>query len=220
MKSWASRIGRVFAVATVAVGASGGALARLQGQSLLPPPTLLAPPDQAEFTYDDPAKATTHLTWQAVPGAASYRLMVDPTPFFDKPLLERQGIREPSASLSGLEPGKYYWRVAALDRDGALGEFSDPARFTIIKRPVSPPGPGPKLVIEAAEPRGNAVQVRGSVTPGATLTVNGQRVEVRPDGTFNEPILLASPGRQTLLFRAVGRDGGATEARRSVVASF
>jgi hypothetical protein len=65
-------------------------------------------------------------------------------------------------------------------------------------------------------PKGSAVQVKGRTQPGATLTVNGQSIDVRPDGSFNEFLSLA-PGRQEVVVRAVGTNGAATEQRRTVV---
>jgi hypothetical protein len=48
------------------------------------------------------------------------------------------------------------------------------------------------------------------------LSVNGQRVDIRPDGSFNEFLTLAS-GRQEVVVRATGTDGGVAELRRPVV---
>ena len=51
------------------------------------------------------------------------------------------------------------------------------------------------------------------------MTVNGQRVDVASDGAFNEFIQLPAekPGRQLVVFRAVGINGGVTEIKRPVM---
>lgn len=192
------------------------------GRKLMLPavPVLLAPPHQAEISYADPARATTLLAWKAVPGAASYHVMVDYNAYFNRPVLDRRedGISVPLR----LDPGKYYWRVAAVDKEGVEGSFSDFARFTLAPRPGASKaeGPPPRLVIEALDVRINIMQVKGRTEPGATVTVNGQRVDVQSDGSFNEFITLEKGGKQTVVIQATGINGGVSQEKRSVVVGF
>ncbi len=200
----------------VAVDASGKAAPK----HVLPPvPTLLAPPHQAEITYPDPTRATTMLAWKAVPVAASYHVMLDYSAYFNRPIVDRGGIGDSSVQLQGLDTGKYYWRVAAVDKEGVEGAFSEFARFTVVRRggPGAMGGPPPPLAIQELELRTNILQIKGRTEPGATVTVNGQRVDVQNDGTFNEFITLDKPGRQMVVVRATGLAGGVNEQRRQVV---
>ena len=184
-------------------------------------PALLAPQHQTEITYQDPARATTLLVWKPVPGAAAYHVMLDYNAYFNRPLVDRSGITEPSVEVRGLDVGKYYWRVAAVDKDGVEGSFSDFARFTVSRPQGGNKGTGdpPPIIIDSIEVRQNILQVRGRTEPGATLTVNGQRVDVTADGGFNEFIQLPAekPGRQLVVFRAVGINGGVAETKRPVM---
>ena len=43
--------------------------------------------------------------------------------------------RRASVELRALDTGKYYWRVAAVDKDSAEGAFSEFARFTVTRSP-------------------------------------------------------------------------------------
>jgi hypothetical protein len=61
------------------------------------------------------------------------------------------------------------------------------------------------------------VQVKGRTEAGASVTVNGQRVGVQGDGSFNEFITLEKVGRQDVVIRAAGLNGGTSELKRSVV---
>jgi hypothetical protein len=189
--------------------------------SLPPVPALLAPQHQTEITYQDPARATTLLVWKPVPGAAGYHVMLDYNAYFNRPLVDRSGITESSVEVRGLDVGKYYWRVAAVDKDGVEGSFSDFARFTVSRPQGGARGTGdpPPILIESIEVRQNILQVRGRTEPGATLTVNGQRVDVAADGGFNEFIQLPAEkaGRQIVVFRAVGINGGVAQTQRSVM---
>jgi hypothetical protein len=190
-------------------------------QNLPPVPVLLAPQHQAEITYQDPARATTLLLWKPVPGATGYHVMLDYSAYFNRPLVDRSGINDASVEVRGLDVGKYYWRVAAIDKDGVEGSFSEFARFS-VGRPQGAgagAGPPPPLVIDALEVRQNILQVRGRTEPGANVTVNGQRVDVAADGGFNEFIQLPAekPGRQIVVIRAVGINGGIIEQKRPVM---
>jgi len=190
-------------------------------QNLPAVPALLAPQHQTEITYQDPAQATTLLVWKPVPGVASYHVMLDYNAYFNRPLVDRTGITESSVEVRGLDVGKYYWRVAAVDKEGVEGSFSEFARFTVARPQGMGPGngPPPPLIIESLEVRQNILQVRGRTEPGTTLTVNGQRVDVAADGAFNEFIQLPAekPGRQIVVFRAVGINGGILEQKRPVM---
>ncbi len=182
-------------------------------------PILLAPPHQAEISYPNPATSITLLAWKAVPNAASYRIIVDYTTSFTRPLVDQKGWKQSSLELRALEVGKFYWKVAAVDGNGLEGGFSDLSQFSVAK-----PGPGqaqdgtpPGLTLEGLTPAGNVVHVKGRTEPGASLTVNGQRVDVQSDGSFNEFVTLEGSGRQVVVVRATSVGGGVNEQKRPVV---
>ncbi len=203
----------------VQIDASGKAGPKLALPAM---PVLLAPPHQAEITYPNPNIATTLLAWKPVEGSSGYHVMVDYSPFFNRPFVDRKGWRDSSVELRGLDVGKYYWRVAALDENGEESAFSAFARFTVLSAAHGSrgDGPPPPLVIEALDTRQNLVQVKGRTEPGATLTVNGERMEVGGDGSFNDWITLQKPGRQMVLIRATGLNGGVNERKVAVVVSY
>jgi hypothetical protein len=190
-------------------------------QVLLDAPALQAPPHQTEISYPEPSRATTLLAWKPVLGSTSYHVQVDYSPYFNRPLVDQ--VRKDSAvELRGLETGKYYWRVAALDKDGVEGGFSAFARFTVVRKegPGGGGGTPPTLVIEALDVRTNILQIKGHTEPGATLTVNDQRVDVQGDGSFNEFIQLDKGGRQLVVIRSTGMNGGVNEQKRPIVVTF
>ena len=198
---------------TVDAGGKAGPEVRLP-----PAPVLVSPPHQANLTYANPTRETTLLAWKAVPGTAVYHVQLDYSPYFNKPLVDST-VRDSSVELRGLELGKYYWRVAAQDAAKVEGNFSEFARFTVGKPSgsVKSEGPPPPLTIVTMDVRTNILQIKGRTEPGATLTVNGQRVDVQADGSFNEFISLAKPGRQIVVIKAVGINGGVNEQKRPIV---
>jgi FecR protein/Glucodextranase, domain B len=176
-------------------------------------PVLTAPPPQADIAYPSPAEATTLLAWKAVPGAVAYHVLVDMTGTFNRPVVDRKEWKALSMELRGLDVGSHFWQVAAIDKDGTRGSFSLPSRFVVSQGGSAPPA----LTLEPLAPRGNTVQVKGRTEAGAAVSVNGEKVDVRPDGSFNEFLTLAS-GRQEVVVRATGANGGIAELRRPVVA--
>jgi hypothetical protein len=183
-------------------------------------PSPLAPGDGEVMAYRDPAASRTRLAWKPVAAARGYRLVLDIDSSFNRPLVDRRGIPQAFQELRGLEEGRYFWRVAALDAAGNEGAFSSFARFNVTRAAAGGPETVPPLEIDALDVRTNIVQLKGRTEPGATVTVNGQRVDVQPDGSFNEFLSLARLGRQTLVLRAVGLNGGVAEQRRTVEARY
>ena len=181
-------------------------------------PALTAPPNRTEIAYEDLPGSVTLLVWNAVPGASGYRVMVDYSPTFARPLYDRQGHRPTQLEVRGLEAGSYYWKVAAIDPRGSEGSFSDAWRFTLAAAPTST-GPPPPLVFETAELKGNILHVSGRTEPGATVTLNGDRLDVQPDGTFNEFLTFTGSAGATVVLRATTPKGGAVEDRRRVTAT-
>jgi len=178
-------------------------------------PVLTAPPNETEVSYPDPSRAITLLMWNPVTAASSYRIMVDFSQSFARPLYDRQGFKATQMELRGLETGSYYWRVAAVDEGGDEGGFGGLYRFTLLKAPASAASP-PPLQVETLELRGNILHVRGRTAPGATLTLDGVRIEVQPDGTFNEFVAFESDAN-TVLLRSTGLNGAAAQQRRPIV---
>jgi hypothetical protein len=178
-------------------------------------PALTAPPNQTEVAYPDLAQGVTLLVWNAVAGASGYRVMVDFSPGFARPLYDRQGVRATQMELRALDAGSYYWKVAAVDASGVEGGFSDLWRFTLTKAPQSA-APPPPLVLETAELKGNILHLQGRTEAGSRVTLNDERLEVQPDGTFNEFVTFDGGPGATVVVRAVSPRGGTSEQRRRV----
>lgn len=187
----------------VRVDAAGKAGAKV---ALPDAPDPLAPKPDADLP------PPVRLTWRPVKTAASYHVMVDYTQEFNRPVLERKGVRETQVELKTLEPGQYYWRVSAGNPDGAEGAFSPAGRFSIVK--ASAP---PVLSVEPLAVRGNTVLVKGKTDAGATVTVNDREIDVGRDGSFAETIILEGKGAQQVVIRSRSAQGGVAEVRKEVV---
>ena len=181
-------------------------------------PVLTAPPNQTEVAYPDLQQGVTLLVWNSVPAAAGYRVLVDFSPAFARPLYDRSGVRGTQLELRALEAGSYFWKVAAVDAAGSEGGFSDLWRFALTKAAQSAAAP-PPLVLETAELKGNVLHVRGRTEAGSVLVLNGERLDVQPDGTFNEFVTFDAGAGATVVVKATSPRGGVAEQRRRVVAA-
>jgi hypothetical protein len=210
-----TRTGQKVALGTnegVKVDAAGAAGAKM---TLPTVPQLNSPPDRSELLFPDLNQGLTMLTWAAVSNAAAYRVVVDYSPSFARPLYDRRGQRATQVELRNLEAGDYFWRVAAQDSVGTEGGFSDVWRFTIGKTAAAAATP-PPLSVDVLEIKANVLHVSGRTEPGAQLTVNGERLDVQADGSFDE-FLTFEGGATAILVRATSARGGIAELRRRAV---
>ena len=132
-------------------------------------PVLLSPANQSEVAYPDPTRAITLLAWKPVPEAVAYQVLLDYSPHFNRPLVDRGGIKESSVEVRGLDTGKYYWRVAAVDKDGVTGKFSDFSRFTVARPTRRLAGRRPAAAARPSTPSTCArtsCRSRGARSPG------------------------------------------------------
>jgi hypothetical protein len=204
----------------VRVDAAGHAGSRL---ALPPPPTLLAPATRAALPFVAPPGAVTTLSWTPAPGAATYRVGMDfnvtQADLLLSAALDVPGVASTSHALTGMDAGRYFWRVAGVTADGLEGAFSRVSLFAVLpaeprrEKPAAPLLPA--LVLEELEEvsRG-VVHVAGRADAEGALTLNGVAVPVMPDGSFSEYLRLA--GRGEVVVRETTRDGRVNQQARRV----
>jgi hypothetical protein len=205
----------------VQVDAAGKAGARLD---LPPPPTLVAPAAKARLPRVAPPEASARLSWNAVKNAVTYRVAMDynvtQANLLLSAALDEPDIAGTSHDITGLNVGRYFWRVSAVNQDGLEGAFSRVSFFAVVEpeTPQPTPTPGvkpPALVLETLdEVVPGVVYVGGRTDPGATVVVDGNAVKVMPDGSFSEYVRRSGPGE--VVVRATGADGQFAEQARAV----
>jgi len=207
----------------VQVDAAGKAGARLE---LPPPPTLVAPASRAKLPLVAPPEASAKLSWTAVKNGITYRVAMDynvtQANLLLSAALDEPGIASTSHDVKGLNVGRYFWRVSAVNSDGLEGAPSRVSYFAVVepealqRAPTPTPGPEPPtLVVESLdEVAPGIVHVGGRAAAGATVAVDGTTVKVLPDGSFSEYV--RHSGRGQIVVRATSADGQFTEQSRSV----
>jgi hypothetical protein len=205
----------------VQVDAAGKAGAKLD---LPPPPTLVAPAAKARLPLVAPPEASAKLSWNAVKNGVRYRVAMDynvtQADLLLSAALDAPDIAGTTHDIKGLNVGRYFWRVSAVNKDGLEGAFSRVSFFAVVEpeTPLPTPTPGaqpPALVLQALdEVAPGVVHVGGRTDPGATVVVDGTPVKVMPDGSFSEYVRRSGPGE--VVVRATGADGQFTEQARAV----
>lgn len=103
-------------------------------QAVLPErPDPLTPPVDTEIAYSGRSAPATLLSWKRVPDAAGYHVTVDYSDRFTRPIFDRKGVGRPELVVPSLPDGRYYWRVAAVGKDGTEGEPSETRHFTLAR---------------------------------------------------------------------------------------
>jgi hypothetical protein len=93
-------------------------------------PTLGTPPHQATVSASAPT-----LTWDAIPGAAAYRIQIDTKRDFSSRHLIDMTVSGTSYTPVSLADGNWFWRVRAIDPVGNQSKWSDRRRITVDTTP-------------------------------------------------------------------------------------
>ncbi len=156
------------------------------------------------------------LAWEAGEDATEYWVEVAFDPRFDRMAESLWGVKDNRVEALPLEPGTYFWRVAAIDPFGLPGQMSTVRRFE-TRRDETPPflqidAPAPQAIIRKAD-----LAVTGETEPGVVLLIDNVPVDVAPDGSFTH-VVTAGEGENTVTVTT--RDAAGNETVRKVVFSF
>ena len=165
-----------------AVVAAGQSTA-IRAIPLLPAPDLSALPPKMQ-------SARAELQWPAVEGAEQYRVQVSDTPTFDTLLADIEA-RHARATLPGLDDGRYFLRLRAIDPQGLEG--NDAAAGFAVEALPEPPfaiTPVAGSVVREAQP-----EFSWSTATDAA----GYRFELADNAGFANPIASLSQDSATPL---------------------
>jgi hypothetical protein len=177
-------------------------------------PRLISPADDRDI---DLKENEVRLSWAEVPGAGSYQLQISGSPLFASKIIEDPARKTNFATLGLQREGVYYWQVAAIAANGAVGPWSESRVFKVANFRRADPNDTtpPALSIDDVQTFGSLLIVTGRSEPGVTLTVNGEAVEVQPDGSFSKTIQVSQEGFSFVEVEAVDARGNqASEQRR------
>lgn len=188
---------------------------RLGATLPLPPaPQLVGPADDHAVNIDSTDRVK--LTWSPVNGAIRYALQVSRSRLFGENVVDTTDRIGTSATLGLQEEGRYMWRVAAYDRNGSMGPWSEIRKFRVasyrnlaLEEDTDKPTVEVEILLT-----GNIALITGSTEPGARLEINGVEAVVAADGSFTATRTLFGEGKVPIEFVAVDRAGNRTTEQR------
>jgi hypothetical protein len=133
----------------------------------------------------------------------------------DAPALEGERAR-----LKAINPGTYYWRVASVAGDRLRSEWSSVRRFQIFSEGRSlifDDRTPPELNVREIQQLGHLFIVEGDTEVGATVTINGEHVEVDASGRFRKTVEATRSGMNEIRIVAVDPAGNETPLTQQVV---
>jgi hypothetical protein len=165
-------------------GESASASFKVIYQPTPPPAPVLSSP--ANGSINQPTTLT--LSWNASPGATSYRLQVADNSSFTLPKVDQGGITGTSWQVKGLDYNKtYYWRVNASNSSGT-SPWSSVWSFTTAPAPtvLSIRSIDPKEIIVNSAPYQATLTLIGSGFTGVTQIVFTWSGAVSGTSTWNK----------------------------------
>jgi hypothetical protein len=150
-------------------------------------------------------------SWAANAEAQSYRLQLAADSSFAAPLRDVQDLRALTATLDGLAPGAYQWRVASVRGTDDLGPWGTLQAFEL--RPL-PPAPKPAVVSDRAIGfsweglPGQRFELQVARDAGfRTVVFERQLAETSIELTLPLPAPAPATGRFFMRLRATDADG-------------
>jgi hypothetical protein len=180
-------------------------------------PALVTPADNVDLDLDRVRQVP--LIWDPVPGAAHYALQVSRSHLFVDNLIDVKNRAAPKATLGLRGEGTFQWRVAAYDKNGVQGPWSQPWKFRVAsfraamgEKDETPPA----LDLDDVKSYGSIFIVAGRSEPGAQVEINGEQVKVAADGSFTKTVQLVKEGWSFIEIRARDSWGNQTSRRHRV----
>ncbi len=161
-------------------------------ERLYEPPKLIAPPSLEQSLTNSNGTADVTFRWQKSDANTNfkYRLEVASSPFFVKDglVIQREPLQSPSFTLGNIAPGVYYWRVRGTSTSGQTTEWSEPFRFTIVKREGNEILTATDLKVENIG--GKVYLISGKTLAGAIVRILGRETFAGSDGVFKLQVVV------------------------------
>lgn len=206
-----------------------GTRVRGSGGKLTPPTPVLQSPEPKEpldnrvFSADKPEDKEITFKWLPTEGATGYRIQIGLNELF-VPVLnaDQDRVKDTIVILTAPPPNTYHWRVAAVDKQGIDGMWSEVRRFSIRGGRTTGAPPPPTIEITTNVPLGDRVILKGKTSQYITLEVilNGHKygddVAVDENGEFGVLVPLTQEGSN--LIELVAHDTYGQETRKPLTA--
>jgi hypothetical protein len=186
-------------------------------------PPLLSPQNGQIFDFLSDQGLTIELRWRDVSNASRYHVQISEHPLFGKLSAENANLTKSAISIKIPKSNKkqYFWRVRSIDKDSNKSPWSVAHQF-VVQSPNSSTAVRsmdkvpPSLQITYIHPFLPFVQVEGKTEPDAFLTLNGEIIDVKEDGSFVYTYTLQQTGWNDLVFIAEDPAGNKSKETKRV----
>lgn len=154
-------------------------------EQLLAPPKLGSPGNMAQVVDTSGAGAGVSLSWSddgSTPLSGFY-LQVARSSYFasDSIFVDRSSLTTREYRVGSLAPGTYYWRLKSSSRSGQTSDWSEPWKFSVVRRESRPIDVSDWKIENVG---GNVYIVTGRTQSGVQVKSQGNQVFAAADGTF------------------------------------
>ena len=161
------------------------------------------------------------LAWRGRPRNGTVHLQVSRSKSFDSTQLEVDAPRlaKDEARLRLVAAGTYFWRVAALGDGTAYSEWSALRRFRVFSTSsehLLEDSIPPELIVNQPQQLGRMFIFEGATEISATVTINGEKVELDADGRFRKTVEVFDDGWIDIVIVATDPSGNRTERTERV----
>ncbi len=184
---------------------------------LPPPPILKLPKNNSVHEFTRPDYLELPLEWYDIESAKAYRLYISAANSLylpEKPLKE---VKDNKILLRiKVSPkSKHLWAVSAVDNNDIEGPKSSIWSFIVQRSPslIVEDNVPPILKITEVEAFIPFLNIKGITEPNVSLTINGETVDVSPDGKFDYFYRLRNAGINEIIIIAEDAAGNKTEKK-------
>ena len=194
--------------------AAGGAIS--QKQQIPAAPVPISP--QHNVGFDVSQQKIIELAWRGRPASGTVHLQVGRSKSFDSSQLEVDApdLAKDRVRMRLVNPGTYFWRVACRNGPSPSSEWSSARRFRVYSSEsdlVLEDTTPPDLTVDPPQQLGRMFIIEGTTETGATITVNGERVELGVGGRFRKTVEMFKEGWNDIVIVATDPSGNHSEHR-------
>lgn len=106
--------------------------------------------------------------------------------------------------------------MAGINHAGVSSDWSPYRRFRIVAdaaKKGAPSGAPPPLTLQPPQQMGNLFLIFGQTDPSASVSVNGKRADVEPNGSFKTTVTVDAEGESQIVVKAADAAGRETVKR-------
>jgi len=197
--------------------AAGGAISEKQQIPSAPVP--ISP--QPNVGFDISQQKVIELAWRGRPASGTVHLQVGRSKSFDSTQLEvdAPSLAKDRVRMKLVNPGTYFWRVACRGGGSPSSEWSSARRFRVYSSAsnlVLEDTTPPDLTVDPPQQLGRMFIIEGTTETGATITINGERVELGVAGRFRKTVEMFKEGWSDIVIVATDPSGNHSEHRERV----